>query len=372
MTEPHPHETFMDRALELARRAWGDTHPNPMVGAVIVENGTVVAEGWHERAGQPHAEVNALRNLGRKPRDGAVLYVTLEPCSTHGRTPPCCDAIRAAGLKHVVVGATDPNPAHAGRGLELLRSTGVDVVSGIRAAEAVELNLIFNHTITNRRPLLAAKMALTLDGKMATRTGQSKWITGPEARADVMRWRRLFPAIAVGAGTALADDPALTSRTGAGDWCGIRFVLDRRLRVAGDVSKLKLFNDVFAARTVVVTSDQADPSRAKIIEQTGASVWRFPEAGDAAFIAAWRARLWSEGIAGVWIEGGPTLHQTLLNLGLADHLFAYTAPLITSDGSAWSPFAGRNVGDLGEAIRIAGHSVTRLGRDWLVRGKLVC
>ncbi len=365
-----PHETFIDRALELARRAWGETHPNPMVGAVIVEDGRIVAEGWHERAGQPHAEVNALRALGRKPRDGAVLYVTLEPCSTHGRTPPCCDAIRAAGLRHVVVGATDPNPAHAGRGLELLRASGVEVIAGVRAAESEDLNLIFNHAITAKRPLLAAKMALTLDGKMATRTGNSKWITGPEARADVMRWRRLFPAIAVGAGTALADDPALTSRSESGEWCGRRFVLDRRLRVAVEVSKLKLFNDSHVAKTVVVTTAGADPAKVAAIEATGAQVWSLAAENDVEFLNAWRDRLWAEGVTGVWIEGGPTLHRTLLNNNLADYLFAYTAPVIVGDEAAPSPFGGCRVDDLKEAKRVRKSIVERLGEDWLVRGWL--
>ncbi|HVU38461.1 MAG TPA: bifunctional diaminohydroxyphosphoribosylaminopyrimidine deaminase/5-amino-6-(5-phosphoribosylamino)uracil reductase RibD, partial [Opitutales bacterium] len=202
----------MSRALEAARRGWGDTHPNPMVGALIVENGRVVADGFHARAGEPHAEIIALRNLGRAPAPGATMYVTLEPCSTTGRTPPCTEAIIQAGLKRIAVGAADPNPQHAGQGLEILRRAGIEVISGVLAEDCADLNLIFNHWIISQTPFLAGKIATTLDGRVGTRTRQSKWITGAAARRDAMRWRRLFPAVGVGAGTVLADDPQLTSR----------------------------------------------------------------------------------------------------------------------------------------------------------------
>ena len=197
----------MRRALELARQAWGRTHPNPMVGAVITEGGRIVAEGFHARAGEPHAEVMALRALGRKPAADAILHVTLEPCCTHGRTPPCVDAILAAGIRTVVIGARDPNPVHAGHGLDLLRAKGVAVVEGVLGEECAELNLIFNHWIARGSPLLALKVAATLDGKLTLPAGQGRAITGPEAAHYVHRLRRLFPAIAVSADTALADNP---------------------------------------------------------------------------------------------------------------------------------------------------------------------
>lgn len=203
---------LMRRALEAARRGWGATHPNPMVGALIVEHGRVVADGYHARAGEPHAEVVALTNLGRAPAPGATLYVTLEPCSTTGRTPPCTEAIIRAGIKRVVAGAADPNPQHLGRGFALLRAAGVEVVEGVLAEECTDLNFIFNHWITKETPLIAGKIVTTLDGRVATSTGESQWITGAAARRDAMRWRRLFPAIGVGAGTVLADNPRLTSR----------------------------------------------------------------------------------------------------------------------------------------------------------------
>ncbi|MDR2863781.1 MAG: bifunctional diaminohydroxyphosphoribosylaminopyrimidine deaminase/5-amino-6-(5-phosphoribosylamino)uracil reductase RibD, partial [Puniceicoccales bacterium] len=189
------YQNWMRRALTLAKRAWGNTHPNPHVGALIVESGVIVAEGWHERAGDAHAEINTLRALGRRPKPGATLVVTLEPCSTHGRTGACTTALLDAGISRVVAGTADPFPAHCGRGFALLREAGVEVVSGVLAGECADLNLIFNHRVTHGEPLVALKTATTLDGRIATRTGQSQWITGPEARADVMRWRRYFPAI---------------------------------------------------------------------------------------------------------------------------------------------------------------------------------
>src|SRR5258708_27838432 len=212
MTRNEHDEVFIRRALTWAKRAWGATHPNTMVGAIIVEDGQVVSEGFHAEDGGPHAERNVLSALGRVPKPGATLYVTLEPCSTQGRTVSCCDAIKAAGIRRVVVGATDPNPEHSGRGFDLLREAGIEVVTGVLEDECTDLNLIFNHWIKTGTPLLAAKSAVTLDGKNATRSGESKWITGDLSRADVMRWRRLFPAIAVGAGTLANDNPRLTSR----------------------------------------------------------------------------------------------------------------------------------------------------------------
>ena len=206
----------MRRALALARRALGNTSPNPLVGAVVVRNGRILGEGYHHRAGEPHAEIEALRDCrdrGHDPR-GATLVVTLEPCSTTGRTPPCTRAILEAGFRRVVVGAVDTNPHHAGRGLTLLREAGLEVVEGVCRAEAEGLNPGFNHWIVHRRPLVTLKAAMTLDGKIATTRGDSRWITGEASRRVVMRLRQEHDAILVGIGTVLADDPQLTIRRG--------------------------------------------------------------------------------------------------------------------------------------------------------------
>ena len=215
----------------------------------------MVGEGAHAQDGGPHAERLALLARGKAPRPGATLYVTLEPCSSHGRTGACTDAIIAAGIKRVVVGATDPDPRHCGRGFEILRAAGIEVITGVLERECTDLNLIFNHWITTGGPLIAAKVATTLDGKIACRTGESKWITNEAARADVHRWRRMFPSIAVGAMTILKDNPRLTARrAGEPEWSPWRFVFDGLLRTVVDKSPPAVFTDEFRDRTIVVTT----------------------------------------------------------------------------------------------------------------------
>src|SRR6266498_836864 len=205
----------MRLALHLARRGYGITSPNPMVGALLVKRGRVIGRGWHRCAGGPHAEIEALRDAARRGHDpcGATLYVTLEPCSTHGRTPPCTGAIISAGIARVVVAATDSNPAHAGRGFRILKRAGIEVVTGLLADEATRLNESFNHWIVHRTPFVTVKAAMTLDGKIATASGESKWITSEKARAYGMKLRVGADAILVGVNTVLADDPSLSVRS---------------------------------------------------------------------------------------------------------------------------------------------------------------
>src|SRR4051812_15468871 len=216
---------FMERALRLARKGYGHTSPNPIVGAVLVQKGRIVGEGWHQRAGLPHAEVEAIRDAGAEAK-GATLYVTLEPCCTQGRTPPCTEAILAAGIRRVVIGATDPNPAHRGKGIEILKQAAVEVEDGVLAKEAAELNPAFNHWIVHRTPFVTVKAAMTLDGKIATKTVESKWITGQKARAWSMELRQGADAILVGVKTLMRDDPSLTVRAVAGQ----RFTPKENLR----------------------------------------------------------------------------------------------------------------------------------------------
>jgi len=359
---------WMERALELARRGWGTTHPNPMVGAVIVENGAEAARGWHARDGGEHAEAAALRDLGRAPRSGATLYATLEPCSTDGRTGACTEAIARAGVRRVVVGARDPNPAHAGAGIERLRAAGVEVLDGVLAGECEDLNLIFNHWIVAGRPLAAAKCALTLDGKFAARTGHSRWVTGEAARADVMRWRRLFPAIAVSAGTALRDNPRLTSRMKGGEWCPRRFVLDRDLETAREGAALPaLYADEHRGRTTAVCAADASPERRGRVEAAGATVWALPEPCPDAFVdACGRA-----GIPGVYFEPGPNLVGRLFDRGTLDYLFVYTAPKWMGDACAPGAAGARAVDSMDQAIALRGPRHAVLGEDVLTRGHVV-
>jgi len=368
MSERDKHVFFMRRALELARRAWGDTHPNPMVGALIVEDDTVVAEGWHERAGEPHAEINALKALGRKPKKGAILYVTLEPCSTHGRTPPCTTAIAEAGIKQVVVGAIDPNPAHAGQGLELLRAAGIEVTAGVADDECTDLNLIFNHWITTGRTLFAAKSGVTLDGKVATRTGDSKWITGAAARADGHRWRRLFPAIAVGAGTVRADNPRLTARQGETEWCPWRFVFDGLLRTVNDKSLPSVYTDEFHDRTIVVTTQHGGLGYARKLNSIGVKTWVINSDTPKVNFDDFRRRCVAEGISGVYFEGGAQLLSELLQGRELDYLFVYQAPVLFADEKGKSILRGMRTETLADAIRLERVKHEIHGDDTLVRG----
>ncbi len=358
----------MRRALELARRGWGDTHPNPMVGALIVEDGEVVAEGWHRKAGEPHAEINALRALGRKPRPGATLYVTLEPCSTHGRTPPCTEAIVDAGIARVVVGATDPNPAHAGKGYELLQAGGVEVVTGVLAEECADLNLIFNHLITTGRPIFAAKSGVTLDGKVATRTGDSKWITGAPARADGHRWRRLFPAIAVGAGTVRADNPRLTARVGSTEWCPWRFVFDGLLRTVTDKAMPGVYTDEFRERTIVVTTPHGGMGYVRKLNALGVKTWVLPGGSPKVNFGDFRQRCLTEGISGVFFEGGAQLVSELLQGRELDYLFVYQAPVLFADDKGKSILRGLRTETLAQAIRLEQVKHEVHGDDSLMRG----
>jgi diaminohydroxyphosphoribosylaminopyrimidine deaminase/5-amino-6-(5-phosphoribosylamino)uracil reductase len=369
----------MRRAIQLARQAWGATHPNPLVGALLVEKGNVVAEGWHRQAGGAHAEINAMRALGRAPHSGATLVVTLEPCSTQGRTGACVDAIVNAGISRVVAGAADIFPAHRGRGFALLREAGVEVVEGVLARECDDLNLIFNHRVAHGgEPLVALKTASTLDGRIASRTGESRWITGAAARVDVMLWRRYFPALAVSAATVLADNPRLTSRQEGGEvWCPVRFVFDRNLRTAGQ-GGLYVFEDEFAANTIVVTiagygvPREERAARMSALERRGAAVWELPAGG--VFFRAFKERCAAAGIGGVLVEGGGRFLGAWLESGEAGYLFHYTAPKLLSDAEALSAFTGGNRPLLGDAftLREVRHAVfdPEGAGDFLTRGWL--
>jgi diaminohydroxyphosphoribosylaminopyrimidine deaminase/5-amino-6-(5-phosphoribosylamino)uracil reductase len=366
------HETFMRRALELARSVWGTTHPNPMVGALIVEEGRIVAEGATAPDGGPHAERLALLARGKPPRPGATLYVTMEPCCTHGRTGACTEAIISSGIKRVVVGATDPNPAHAGRGFGVLRAAGVEVIEGVLARECSDLNLIFNHWITQGSPLLAAKAAVTLDGKIACRTGESKWITGDEARADVHRWRRLFPGIAVGAMTVLKDNPRLTARSvGEAEWSPWRFVFDGLLRTVVDKNPAQVFTDEFRDRTIVVTTQHGGLGYVRKLRDLGIKVWCLESATQRVSFADFRRKCAEEKISGVYFEGGSQLVSELVRARQLDYLFVYRAPVLLADDKAKSIFSGLRPEKVEQGVRLAEVRQEVFGEDGLTRGRVV-
>ncbi len=359
-------EFFMKRAIALAKLGWGNTHPNPLVGALIVENGSIVAEGFHAKSGEPHAERNALTNLGRKPNRDAVMYVTLEPCCTCGRTGACCDALIDSGISRVVVGATDPNPAHAGNGFTLLSQAGIDVQTGVLADECEDINLIFNHWIVHKTPFVAAKFASTLDGYIATGSGDSKWITGEAARDDVMKWRKYFPAIAVGKHTVMQDNPALTSRMKDATVCPRRLIWDAELELAKDASRYRVFSDTFASRTVVICKrNPVNESMVKHLESLGVAVWRL---ADAPYAALWQ-KCAEEGLTGIYVEGGANTHGQLLAANAIHYVFSYRAPVILGTLNGRRAMGnGKRVDKMAEAIRLTKVRQESFGDDQLMRG----
>ncbi len=321
-----------ERVLDLAEKGWGTTHPNPMVGALIVEGGEVVAEGFHRKCGGPHAEVEALDSLGRKPSPDASMVISLEPCSTHGKTPPCTEAILHSGIQTVCVAGLDPNPRHAGNGIEILRDKGVTVeLAGSDIRERAErLNFIFNHNMQAGRPLIALKLAESINRKLAEAAGSPSQVTGDAARADVMRWRRLFPAICVGKGTVLADNPGLTARLPGETWCPLRLVLDSSLSTLdAAVPDRKSYVDAFADRTRILTTSQglAQKDRVARARQLGLSLIEVEACPRGRVSTLALPQLLDQlGLNALYVEGGAEVAQSLLDDGLADYLFRYQSP----------------------------------------------
>jgi diaminohydroxyphosphoribosylaminopyrimidine deaminase/5-amino-6-(5-phosphoribosylamino)uracil reductase len=346
----------MRRALRLAERGRGRTAPNPVVGAVLVRDGRVVGEGWHRALGEAHAESVALRRAGRDAR-GATLYVTLEPCAHWGRTPPCADALVAAGIRRCVVGLRDPDPRVDGRGLRRLRSAGIRVETGVLADEVGEALGGYRRAHATGLPRVTWKVAATLDGRVADARGRSRWITGEAARADVHRRRAESDAVVVGAGTARADDPRLTARTGGPVRQPLRVVVDSRLRLP---LALGLYSPRLARGTVVACTAAAPGPRARALERRGVEVWRLPAARGRVSLAALARRLARAGCHEVLLEGGPTLGSAFLRAGLVQRLVLYAAPRVLGGGPTWCAGLDRRLAD---APRGTWRSLGRSGED---------
>lgn len=349
----------MARCLELAERYRGRTSPNPIVGCVIVgRTGEILAEGAHRRAGTDHAEIVALKKLGRRA-PGATLYVSLEPCNHHGRTPPCAPAVREAGVARVVVGMEDPVPGHGG-GIDHLRRAGISVSVGVLRERCARANLPWLTHALAGRPAFTLKAAMTLDGKIATVAGQSKWITGDAARADVMRLRDQHDAVLVGIGTVLADDPWLTARLpGARD--PIRIVLDSTLRTPPGAHLLPKRR---GPRTILVCGEAAPAKAERALVARGAEVWRTKTHANGR-IDLWplATRLGDEGILSVLVEGGAEVHEDFLRRHYADQLVLYIAPKAVG-GPAKSWVGGKGLASLNSAYRfVFDDEVTRVGDD---------
>jgi len=371
---------FMRLTLRLARRGCGATSPNPMVGAVLVKGGQIIGRGWHRRAGWPHAEIEALRDAqkrGRNPR-GATLYVTLEPCCTHGRTPPCTAAIISAGIKKIVIGATDPNPKHAGKGFKILQRAGIEVVQGILADECTRLNEAFNHWIIHRTPFVTVKAAMTLDGKIATAGGEPKWITGEPARAHGMKLRQGSDAILAGINTILADDPSLTFRkrkAESGKRKQLRrIVLDSHARTPLDA---KVVNDEFATLTTIVVGKRAPKKRvAALAEKVKVgiapamkSALRTPHS---AIDLRWLLKkLGAENVTSLLVEGGGEVNASFLLGGFAQRVVFFYAPKILGGRNSRKGVAGGGAKNLSEVVQLREVKWRKLGEDLLLMARVV-
>ena len=370
-----PDEQFMDQALRLAKRAYGQTSPNPMVGAVLVQDGEVIGRGWHHRAGAPHAEIEALADAARRQRSvsGATVYVTLEPCCTHGRTPPCTEALIRAGVRRVVVAAVDPNPRHAGQGLVRLREAGITVDSGVLEAESNRLNEAFNHWIVHRIPWVTAKSAMTLDGKIATASGQSKWITGPKSRAHAQHLRLGVDAVLVGVETVLADDPSLTVRTQPGfrrpAWhpVKLRIILDTRARTP---LESRLVSDDGRASTLIVVSELADPARIAAL-QARVTVIRAPERDGRIDLAWLMPELGRMGVLHLLVEGGGTVLASFFEAGLVHRIAFFYAPRILGGEESRRSVAGQGFRSLAEAPSLTDVESRRFGEDLFITARVV-
>lgn len=357
------HAFWMARALALARRGRGLTRPNPPVGAVIVRNGRLVGQGWHRQAGGPHAEILALRAAGARAR-GAALYVTLEPCRTFGRTPPCTQAILAAGIRRVVMAARDPNPRHRGRGRRILRRAGIDVLEGIGADEARNLIVPFAKWIVTGRPYVTLKLALTLDGKIADVGRRSRWITGAASRRAVQELRRQADVILVGAGTVAADDPSLLPKPSQGrkPW---RVIVDARGRVAASA---RVLADKAAAQTVMATTRQCPRRRWQKWQRHGARVWILPAAGRGVSLPALMRKLGRLGMLQVLCEGGSELAAALIRNRLVDDYIFFIAPRVLG-GPGPVPAVGGRGWPLAAAPKLIFTECRKLGQDILIRAK---
>lgn len=358
------HCYFMQRAVELARRGWYTTRPNPRVGCVLVKDEAVIGEGWHERAGELHAERRAIEDARARGHtiEQATAYVTLEPCSHTGRTPPCTEALIDAGIARVVVGTGDPNPAVDGRGLNQLREAGITVVSGILESRCAALNEGFNQRMRSGRPWVRVKLAMSLDGRTATAGGESQWITGAAARDDVHRLRGETGAVLIGRGTQQADDPSLTVRL-PGDWMQpLRVVLDSQLEITPAARLLTLDGETW------IFTASGDSARIAALERAGARVESIGVRGAGLDLAAVLARLGKAEINDVLVEAGPTLAGALAEAGLVDEYVVYMAPKLIGD-------AGRGLLHLPGVERLADArpltitAVEPIGGDWRIRAR---
>lgn len=369
-------EQFMKRAIELAKQGAGWTAPNPLVGAVVVKNGRVIGEGYHRKYGELHAERNALAACTEDPA-GATLYVTLEPCCHYGKTPPCTEIIIEKKIAKVVIGSRDPNPKVAGKGARILREHGIEVVEDYMREACDALNPVFFHYITTKTPYVVLKFAMTLDGKIATRTGASKWITGEAARNHVHQLRGRYAGILAGIGTVLADDPMLNCRID-GAHQPLRIILDSHLRIP---MGSRLVRSAKEYPLLIVCNESArdreeGTSRIQKLEEAGAKVWTLPEKNGHPDLNVLMQRLGEEKIDSVLIEGGGTVNEAALKAHIVHRVYAYIAPKIFGGEDAKTPVEGSGIRLPQECAKLRLAKITVLLNDMLleydVEGETEC
>ncbi|MBR1859348.1 MAG: bifunctional diaminohydroxyphosphoribosylaminopyrimidine deaminase/5-amino-6-(5-phosphoribosylamino)uracil reductase RibD [Selenomonadaceae bacterium] len=353
----------MEIALNIAANARGRTSPNPMVGAVIVKDGRIIAEGWHRKAGTPHAEVHAL-NMAGELAEGATLYVTLEPCSHFGRTPPCANAIVNAGIKRVVAAMSDPNSKVAGNGFKILTDAGIEVKVGVLEYEAKKLNEVFLKWITTKMPFVTLKTAMSLDGKIATASGQSQWITCAESRKRVHELRDINDAIMVGVGTVLADNPTLTARIDGGK-NPIRIIVDSNARTPIEANVVTDGQ----AQTIIAVTENAPRNKIEALKNLGVDIITAGNDKRVDLTLLMR-ELGKRDITSVFVEGGGTLNFSLLNENLVDKLYAFIAPKIIGGRNALTSVEGDGFINLSDAALLHDIKTELVGDDVLINGYL--
>ncbi|MBI4536751.1 MAG: bifunctional diaminohydroxyphosphoribosylaminopyrimidine deaminase/5-amino-6-(5-phosphoribosylamino)uracil reductase RibD [candidate division NC10 bacterium] len=357
--------SYMRRALELAVSARGRTSPNPMVGAVLVKDGRVVGEGFHAFAGSDHAECVAVRDAQGQAR-GATLYVNLEPCCHYGKTPPCVELIIGAGVSRVVAACQDPNPAVNGKGIEALQAAGIGVEVGCLADEAARLNEAFFTHMQLGRPFVLMKVASSLDGKIATRTGESRWITGESARQHVHRLRNMVDGVLVGIGTILRDDPMLTTRLGIEDQRDpARIIVDNLARLP---LRAKVINRASTAPTYIAVSAMAPPARLEALEREQVQIIRVEDSPRRVSLARLLQTLAKMGLLSVMIEGGAEIYASALKEGVVDKVLMFLAPILVGGKSSASAVAGEGIDTFSQAVRLADVRIERFDSDILVEG----
>jgi diaminohydroxyphosphoribosylaminopyrimidine deaminase/5-amino-6-(5-phosphoribosylamino)uracil reductase len=362
----------MTLALRLAAKGRGKTSPNPMVGALVVKNGRIVARGYHHGPGQPHAEILALTQAGPRA-NGATLYVTLEPCChVLKRTPPCVPAVVQSGVRQVVVAMVDPNPSVKGRGIAALRRAGIAVTTGIAQEESAQLNRAYLHWATTGRPYVILKAGMTLDGKVATAKGESRWITGPRARQDAHRFRSQVDAVVVGVGTVLKDNPTLTARRSdrplkLARRQPLRVVLDSTLRTPPTATVCAKQD---RAKTLIVTTRRASRSRRRPFERAGVEVVSLSTKNGRVSFPALLTMLGKRGITSVLIEGGSTVNAAALRAKLVNHVVLYLAPTLMGGQDAKAVIGDRSPNRLAQALTLRHVTVRRIGEDLVVEGDL--